>query len=348
MSFCARRGFSNLWSSARLPFRRFSNATGTAEAQRSAADPKVESPKPAKRPFLPSLSVVTQRNHSSWWRILDFAAVVTVVCVLIDTVNERYLPHVISGPRRSLRAAKIMATISIDYKFTYWWHPELSDKTLGDEALEVADRALSGRDLQEDAAQLTDEQRSMLALRSALHQRNADRLLHLLQRNKGLYIKVGQVRRVCRQMQGLACRNQLKPTQALSAMNHILPKEYTSTLRVLQDHAPSVSFDIVRNTIESELGATLESVFERFDQVPIASASLAQVHYAITRAGERVAVKVQYPELRQQFPGDMFVHKWTLRVADVLFSNFELAWSHEEIESNLAKEVCLVSVMIVL
>ena len=94
-----------------------------------------------------------------------------------------------------------------------------------------------------------ERERELLRLRHALHQRNAERFLALLWRNRGLYIKVGQV---------------------ISAMAHVLPPEYVRTLRPLQDHAPRTPFATVRATIESELGCTIEDVFDDFETEAIA------------------------------------------------------------------------------
>jgi aarF domain-containing kinase len=216
---------------------------------------------------------------------------------------DEYLPGVLAGPLRSMRAARCFVVMGADYKFTFWRNPELHD-------LPQRYWSPSGA-LDADASPLE-------VLRHELHQRNATRLLRLLQRNKGLYIKVGQ---------------------AMSAMAHMLPAEYTATLRVLQDHAPETPFEIVRRTVETDLGQPLETLFASFDEKPIASASLAQVHRATTSDGRLVAVKVQHPKLRQQYPGDMFVHKWTLIIAERLFDSFEMSWSHDEIEHNLVREL---------
>ena len=59
------------------------------------------------------------------------------------------------------------------------------------------------------------------------------------------------------------------------------------------------SFESVRRTIEEEFGMPLEEMFLQFDEVPIASASLAQVHIAYDRHGRKYAVKVQHEGLRE-------------------------------------------------
>lgn len=229
-------------------------------------------------------------------------AVGGVAFALVENADEAYLPSNVSGLLRSFRALRCFTTMAVDYKFTFWRYPELHDLPYGYSGA-VADKSAMG------VHEL---------IRHELHARNAKRLLNLLQRNKGLYIKVGQ---------------------AMSSMAHMLPTEYTSTLRVLQDHAPQTPFATVRQTLESDLGRPLEELFAHFDEKPIASASLAQVHRATTHDGRVCAVKVQHPGLREQFPGDMFVHKWTLLTADYLFKDFELAWSHDEIQENLSREL---------
>jgi ubiquinone biosynthesis protein len=68
-------------------------------------------------------------------------------------------------------------------------------------------------------------------------------------------------------------------------------------LATLQERAPELPFDVVRGVIERELGRSIETLFTRFEQRPVAAASLAQVHRAILPDGSRVAVKVQRPDL---------------------------------------------------
>jgi predicted unusual protein kinase regulating ubiquinone biosynthesis (AarF/ABC1/UbiB family) len=88
---------------------------------------------------------------------------------------------------------------------------------------------------------------------------------------------------------------------------------------VLQDHAPFVDYTVVRKIIEEDLGAPPEVLFKEFDKVPLAAASLAQVHHAVAHDGRELAVKVQYPTLRDEFSGDMFTHWLVLNVADMIF-----------------------------
>ena len=99
----------------------------------------------------------------------------------------------------------------------------------------------------------------------------------------------------------------IKLGQLLSGRADLLPPAYIEALGRLQDHAEPMPIEVVREVIEEELGARLSKVFPSFDEVPLGSASLAQVHRATTRDGRSVAVKVQRPGLRKQIVQDMEV-----------------------------------------
>lgn len=83
----------------------------------------------------------------------------------------------------------------------------------------------------------------------------------------------------------------------------------------------------MKRTFESETGRKLEEVFSEFEEAPIASASMAQVHRARLRStGELVAVKVQHDELKYQMPGDLRmitmaheIHAWLFPQVDYRF-----------------------------
>jgi ubiquinone biosynthesis protein len=85
----------------------------------------------------------------------------------------------------------------------------------------------------------------------------------------------------------------IKLGQIISSGEGIFPEELVEEFRLLRDRVPAESFATVRRTIEEDLGRPLAEVFVSFDRTPIASASIAQVHAATLRTGERVVVKVQ-------------------------------------------------------
>ncbi len=91
----------------------------------------------------------------------------------------------------------------------------------------------------------------------------------------------------------------IKFGQLLSNRSDMLPAELLSELEQLQDHVPPFPFEEVRRTITRDLGQPLEELFSTFEESPVASASVAQVHQARLRNGKNVAVKVQRPRLRE-------------------------------------------------
>jgi len=82
-------------------------------------------------------------------------------------------------------------------------------------------------------------------------------------------------------------------------------EEFQRKLAELRDAAPNVSFKQMKKVMEDEFGSKLEDVFETFDPVPIAAASIGQVYKATTVDGREVAVKVQYPGVAQAVRADM-------------------------------------------
>ncbi len=129
-------------------------------------------------------------------------------------------------------------------------------------------------------------------LDALLVQQSAERALKVLGDLRGLALKLGQT---------------------MSYVDGILPPEatdvYQKTLAKLQSNAPTVSFAEIRAEIERGLGRPLDEAYTRFDETPIAAASIGQVHRAAIRDEDgverAVAVKVQYPSIAQALTSDL-------------------------------------------
>ncbi len=102
----------------------------------------------------------------------------------------------------------------------------------------------------------------------------------------------------------------IKFGQVLSTRPDALPEAYTETLSKLQDDVPPAPYDEVRKVLEADIGDP-ERVFTRFEREPISGASIGQVHVA-ERGGERYAVKVLRPGVRDRIETDLRVIESTL------------------------------------
>jgi predicted unusual protein kinase regulating ubiquinone biosynthesis (AarF/ABC1/UbiB family) len=115
----------------------------------------------------------------------------------------------------------------------------------------------------------------------------------------------------------------IKVCQFLGSRADILPDEYVEILSRLQDKVPSRPAAQMRAVVERELGRSIDEVFADFDDVPIASASLAQVHRARLRDGRDVAVKIQYPEIAHLVATDIRNFAFLVGVLARLEPNFD-------------------------
>ena len=102
----------------------------------------------------------------------------------------------------------------------------------------------------------------------------------------------------------------IKLGQILSSGEGIFPEELVREFRLLRDQVPPETFETVRRTVEQDLGAPLAEIFERFDTIPVAAASIAQVHGARLRTGEEVVVKVQRPTVADAVRRDLAAMSW--------------------------------------
>ena len=99
----------------------------------------------------------------------------------------------------------------------------------------------------------------------------------------------------------------IKLGQLMSTRADLFPSEYIDELTKLQDQVPPVPFDRIRLLIEAELDQPLDQLFERIDETAMAAASVAQVHSARLKTGEKVAVKVIRPDIEKRIRKDIQV-----------------------------------------
>jgi ubiquinone biosynthesis protein len=103
--------------------------------------------------------------------------------------------------------------------------------------------------------------------------------------------------------------------QLLSMRPDVLPPDIISELRGLQDDVRPFPFEQAEQVIETDLGLSLEKLFLDFDPVPLAAASIGQVHCATLPNGRRVAVKVQRPGAPRQIEADLALLYQAARIA---------------------------------
>ncbi|KAJ3790761.1 ABC1-domain-containing protein [Lentinula aff. detonsa] len=153
---------------------------------------------------------------------------------------------------------------------------------------------------------------------SECHTRSATRLLRALLANGGIFIKLGQH----------------------MASIIVLPKEWTNTMRPLQDQCEPTPYEAVDAMFQSDMGKSIDDLFMDFDPKTVGVASLAQVHVATLReTGEKVAVKLQHPHLAEFADIDMEMVEVSLGWIKYWFPEFELTWLGEEMRINLPKEM---------
>lgn len=97
----------------------------------------------------------------------------------------------------------------------------------------------------------------------------------------------------------------IKLGQTLSVRPDIIGEKLANDLSQLQDKIPPFDINKARDTIEKELEGKINEIFETFDENPIAAASIAQVHKAVTKEGLKVAVKILRPDVEKRFKKDI-------------------------------------------
>ncbi|MBD2368344.1 AarF/ABC1/UbiB kinase family protein [Leptolyngbya sp. FACHB-402] len=105
----------------------------------------------------------------------------------------------------------------------------------------------------------------------------------------------------------------IKIGQLFSTRADLFAAEFVEELSKLQDRVPAFSYEQVATIIQQDLGKSIEELYRSFDPIPLAAASLGQVHRAQLHSGEEVVVKVQRPGLRKLFEIDLQILKGITR-----------------------------------
>src|SRR4051794_29811458 len=116
-------------------------------------------------------------------------------------------------------------------------------------------------------------------------------------------------------------------------------EEFQAKLAELRDAAPKVSFKDMKKVLEGEYGDKLDEVFETFDPVPIAAASIGQVYRARLPDGRDVAVKVQYPGVAAAVRADMQNLGVILRLMKSVFPGLDVSATAAEIRERIHEEL---------
>jgi predicted unusual protein kinase regulating ubiquinone biosynthesis (AarF/ABC1/UbiB family) len=131
----------------------------------------------------------------------------------------------------------------------------------------------------------------------------------------------------------------MKLGQMASYIDSGLPDPVRDALSQLQQDAPSMTPELTAETVERELGAPPEQVFLEWDPVPIAAASIGQVHRAITREGEAVAVKVQYPGIADAVRADLGNAGFIFGGLSAMFPGLQPGPIVEELRARITEEL---------
>lgn len=128
----------------------------------------------------------------------------------------------------------------------------------------------------------------------------------------------------------------LKLAQMLSMDENLLPSAYAKQFAQAQYSAPPLSWPLVRRTLEKEFGQSVETLFDSFTPEAAHGASIGQVHLA-TRAGQKLAVKVQYPGVADSMRSDLRVVK-PVALQILGLREEDIAHYFEEVETRLLEE----------
>ena len=150
------------------------------------------------------------------------------------------------------------------------------------------------------------------------HQKTARRIVANILKLKGLYIKIGQT---------------------LSIMTNFLPPALTEGLQELQDAVPPHPYEEMEKRFLADFGQKPNEIFKSIDPIPIASASLGQVHVAYARNGAKLAVKFQYPDIDSVVGRDLKTIRKIFGLINFIFPHYGLKNIYRECAQMVLEEL---------
>lgn len=163
--------------------------------------------------------------------------------------------------------------------------------------------SIAGKAAKNSFRHLSSDEEKRLQARSELMQDVGIQIAETLGEMKGAVMKVGQI---------------------ASQYKDVFPPEVATALEKLQKDAPPMPYAQIRAQIERELKAPVTELFSEFEETPFAAASIGQVHKAVLPSGQKVVVKVQYPDVDENCDSDLKQVRMALKIAGVLNMNKQL------------------------
>ena len=157
--------------------------------------------------------------------------------------------------------------------------------------------SIAGKAAKNSLKHFSSDEEKRLQARSEMMQDVGIQIAETLGEMKGAVMKVGQI---------------------ASQYKDVFPPEVASALEKLQKDAPAMPYAQIRAQVENELQGNINELFISFEEIPFAAASIGQVHRAILPSGQKVVVKVQYPDVDKNCDSDLKQVRMALKIAGVL------------------------------
>lgn len=151
------------------------------------------------------------------------------------------------------------------------------------------------------------------------HTQAAAIMKEAFKQNGGLYIKLGQL---------------------VATLDILVPDEYVDAFKDMFQNAPTSQYSEVKKVIEGTTGRKIGDMFDQFNETPISSASIAQVHEArLKGTGEKVAVKIQHEWLQEEANIDVLVCEVMAGVGKKFFKDFDYDFIIKDMKKNVPQEL---------